>query len=65
MVAAHRRSGLLVAGNAMVVGLLALHSLDHILRQEAAVPAEAAVAGLAGLGAAVVSLALALRLRQV
>jgi len=48
----------LVAGNLMLVALLVLHSLDHMVRQTAPVPAEAAVAGTAGLAAALVALAL-------
>ncbi|MBA3267172.1 MAG: hypothetical protein H0T70_02800 [Acidimicrobiia bacterium] len=49
----------LVAGNLMLVALLVLHSLDHTVRQTASVPAEAAVAGTAGLAAALGALALA------
>jgi len=48
----------LVAGNLMLVALLTLHSLDHAVRQTAPVPAEAAVAGTAGLAAALGALAL-------
>ena len=53
-----RGSSALVAGNLMLVGLLVLHSLDHIVRQTASVPAEAAVAGTAGLAAAIGALSL-------
>ena len=49
----------LVAGNLMLVALLVLHSVDHIVRQTASVPAEAAVAGTAGLAAALGALGLA------
>ena len=51
---------LLVAGNLTLVALLVLHSLDHIVRQTASVPAEAAVAGTVGLGASLGALALAM-----
>ncbi len=54
------RAGVLVAANLMLLGLLALHSLDHTLRQSAAVPAEAALAGAAGFAAALIALGLAL-----
>jgi len=53
-----RGSSALVAGNLMLVGLLVLHSLDHIVRKPASVPAEAAVAGTAGLAAAIGALSL-------
>ena len=53
-----RGSSALVAGNLMLVGLLVLHSLVHIVRQTASVPAEAAVAGTAGLAAAIGALSL-------
>lgn len=50
----------LIAANLMLVALLIVHTLDHVLRQEAAVPAEAAVAGTVGLGAALAALGLSL-----
>jgi hypothetical protein len=53
------RTRALVAPVLLLVVLLVVHSLDHSLRQSATVPAEAAVAGLAGLGVALVALALA------
>jgi len=58
--ASQRRQRELVAANLLLVVLLAVHSLDHVLRQSDPVPAEAAVAGLAGLGTAVVCLVLAI-----
>lgn len=54
------RTDLLVASNLTLVALLAVHSLDHILRQTVPVPAEAAFAGTVGLGAALVALGLSL-----
>ncbi len=50
----------LIAGNLLLVALLVVHTLDHVLRQDAPVPAATAFAGLAGIVAAVFALGLAL-----
>ena len=50
----------LIAGNLLIVALLVVHTLDHVLRQEAPVPSEAATAGTAGLVAALLAFGLAL-----
>lgn len=48
----------LIAANLLLIALLVVHTLDHTFRQAAEVPAEAALAGTAGLGAALVALLL-------
>ncbi len=50
----------LIVGNLLLVALLVVHTLDHLLRQEAPVPSATASAGLAGFVAAVFALGLAL-----
>jgi len=50
----------LIAGNLLLVALLVVHTLDHVLRQDAPVPSATAFAGLAGIVAAVFALGLAL-----
>lgn len=55
-----RRTDLLAAANLTLLALLFVHTLDHTLRQTAPVPAEAAFAGFAGIGAGLVALALSL-----
>jgi hypothetical protein len=57
--ASQRRQRELIVANLVLVTLLVVHSLDHVLRQSDPVPGGTAVAGLAGLGAAVVCLVLA------
>jgi len=44
----------------VLIALLVVHTLDHVLRQTASVPAEAATAGTVGFVAAVAALALSL-----
>ena len=55
------RRHLLVPANLLIVGLLAIHTLDHALRQDAVVPAAGQALGLFGMLAALGSLALAAR----
>ncbi len=55
------RRRVLVPANLLLVGLLAVHTLDHALRQEATVPAAGQALGLFGLLAALGSLWLAVR----
>jgi hypothetical protein len=50
----------LIAGNLLLAALLVVHSLDHVLRQDAPVPSATAAAGLAGFVAVVLALGLAL-----
>jgi len=50
----------LIAANLVLVGLLVMHTLDHLLRQEAPVPSGTAIAGTAGLVVALLVLGLAL-----
>lgn len=49
----------LVAADLVLVALLAIHTLDHVLRQSATVPAATAAAGTAGFAAALAALGLA------
>lgn len=50
----------LAGANLTLLVLLVVHTLDHTLRQTAPVPAEAAFAGFAGIGAGLVALGLSL-----
>jgi len=59
-VAGRPTRSVLVAGNLLIVALLVVHTLDHVLRQEAPVPSEAATAGTAGFVAGLLALGLAL-----
>jgi len=52
--------GALSAANLVLIALLVVHALDHVLRQTASVPAEAAMAATVGFVAAVAALALSL-----
>ena len=54
-----RRSRPLVAGNALLLAILAGHALDHALRQEAAVPGAVSAVGAAGFLTTLVALGLA------
>ena len=56
----HPRRTELIAANLLLLVLLVVHTLDHTLRQTAAVPAETAFAGTAGFVAAAGALFLAL-----
>jgi hypothetical protein len=60
--ASHRsgRARQLVAANLLLVALLVVHTLDHLLRQEAPVPAGTATAGTAGFVAVLLALGLSL-----
>ena len=60
--ASHRsgRARQLVAANLLLVALLVVHTLDHLLRQEAQVPSGTATAGTAGFVAVLLALGLAL-----
>jgi hypothetical protein len=51
---------MLAAANLTLVALLVVHTLDHVLRQTAPVPAEAAFAGIAGIGVTLAALGLSL-----
>ena len=55
-----RARHVLIAANLLLVALLIVHTLDHLLRQEAQVPSGTATAGTAGFVAALLVLGLAL-----
>ena len=55
-----RARHVLIAANLLLVALLIVHTLDHLMRQEAQVPSGTATAGTAGFVAALLVLGLAL-----